>query len=100
VAATADINPAFPLEPANDRAGIGFGRGHGISQIDAHYNAHDCSNVKAQHRATTGGVPRVQGEPRNAPILQSPVRVTRRGRAMQRGRDRKTRVTGGSPCLC
>ena len=31
VAATADINPAFPLEPANDRAGIGFGRGHGIS---------------------------------------------------------------------
>jgi hypothetical protein len=31
VAATADINPAFPLEAANDLAGIGFGRRHGSS---------------------------------------------------------------------
>jgi hypothetical protein len=31
VAATADINPAFPLEPANDLADIGFWRRYGSS---------------------------------------------------------------------
>jgi hypothetical protein len=31
VAATADINPAFPLKPANDLAGIGFERRRGSS---------------------------------------------------------------------
>jgi hypothetical protein len=65
----------------------------------AHSSMRIIMRIIARRKATTGG-PRVQGEPRNPAILQSPVTVTRRGGAMQCGRDRKARVTGGSPCLC